>query len=67
MAGAESLSLSALEQDDLDLVRRTAELHAPVDVPYGVICRNCSWPYPCATRRVCDELLQTDSLQEGTP
>src|SRR6266511_274260 len=39
MAGAESMVSSALEQDDLDLVRRTTELHAPVTVPYGVICR----------------------------
>jgi hypothetical protein len=51
-------------KDDMDLVRRTARLHSPVTTPAGVVCRNCSWPYPCATRIACDELLESAGVQE---
>src|SRR6266511_4287148 len=40
MAGAESLVSSALEQDDLDLVRRTTELPATAPLPAG--CRSAT-------------------------
>jgi hypothetical protein len=50
--------LGAPAANDLDLVRRTARLHAPLTTPAGVICRNCSWPYPCPTRLACDDLLR---------
>jgi hypothetical protein len=71
MTPVEDLSLGAPSgaelgvpgQDDMDLVRRTAQLHSPVTTPAGVVCRNCSWPYPCATRIACDELLETASVQ----
>jgi hypothetical protein len=55
--------LSDLPKDDLDIVLHTVQLHAPVTMPAGVICRNCSWPYPCPTRIACDHLLtdQTDA------
>jgi hypothetical protein len=49
--------LSTAPPDDLDLVLRTARLHAPVSTPSAVVCRNCAWPYPCPTRLTCDELL----------
>ncbi len=65
MARVEDLPLGAPAKDDMDLVRRTAELHAPVTVPAGVICRNCSWPYPCPTRLACDELLRHADPQEA--
>jgi hypothetical protein len=62
MTSVEDLQLGAPDKDGMDIVRRTAELHAPVTVPSGVICRNCSWPYPCSTRRACDELLRSSGI-----
>ena len=53
------LPLGAAIADDLDLVLRTARLHAPLTIPAAVVCRNCGWPYPCPTRRACDDLLLT--------
>jgi hypothetical protein len=53
------LPLGAGTAEDLDLVLRTARLHAPLTIPSAVVCQNCSWPYPCPTRLACDELLRT--------
>ena len=52
------LPLGAASAGDLDLVLRTARLHAPLTIPAAVVCRNCSWPYPCPTLRTCNELLR---------
>jgi hypothetical protein len=49
--------------DDLDLILRTARLHAPLTIPSAVVCRNCSWPYPCPTLLACNELLRNVSRQ----
>lgn len=59
-----SLPLPALADEDIELVRRTAELHTAVSVPGGLVCRNCSWPYPCSTRKVCDGLLLEAGLTD---
>jgi hypothetical protein len=60
-------NLPALAEDHIALVRRTAELHSAVEVPGGHVCRNCSWPFPCSTRQVCDELLLDAGLSELIP
>jgi hypothetical protein len=64
MAHVEDLPLGAPGKADMDLVRRTALLHTPIPVPAGMICRNCSWPYPCSTRLACDELLRAAGIYE---
>jgi len=58
MVHAGDLPLGAVTADDLDLVLRTARLHAPLTTPSGVVCRNCSWPYPCPTLLACHDLLR---------
>jgi hypothetical protein len=49
-----------------DALARIAELHQPDDAP-GIAhpaCRECRKPWPCPTRRLCDEADETN-LTEG--
>jgi len=32
-------------------------VHTPLVFPAQVVCRNCQWPHPCATRRLAQRVL----------
>ena len=32
-------------------------VHAALAFPHHIICRNCQWPHPCATRRLAQQML----------
>jgi hypothetical protein len=66
MSYVADLPIGVRTRDDLDILLRTVQLHAPVTLPSGVVCRNCSWPYPCPTRVACDHLLADHTESAGS-
>jgi hypothetical protein len=42
---------------DIELAGQVLARHGPQQWPYGIRCRNCHWPHPCAANRLAIAVL----------
>lgn len=53
----EGLLAQPPNEQDVELAVQVLARHVPEHWPYGVRCRNCHWPYPCAANRLANAVL----------